>query len=196
MVHGVGVFLSVCLCLSLSVSVCLSLSVCLCLSVSVCLSLSVCLCLSVSVRLSVCLCLSVSVCLSVCPSMTACLYLLAMCPSAMPCQSYFLRIAWYVYYTHFHIPPCFRMPIAAQVYSCCNRLLKCSSFFPWLSISSPPPHTHTHYALAPISLPWEGEINNNKINNSVLELRSTERAEPTFHKGFYCIQKNEWIRRQ
>ena len=23
----------------------------------------------------------------------------------------------------------------------------------------------------------------------VLELRSTERAEPTFHKGFYCIQK-------
>ena len=23
----------------------------------------------------------------------------------------------------------------------------------------------------------------------ILELRSTERAEPTFHKGFYCFQK-------
>jgi len=59
-------FLSVCLCLFLSVSVCLCLSlsvyVCLCLSVSV----YVCLCLSLSVSVCLCLSLSVCVCLSVC----------------------------------------------------------------------------------------------------------------------------------
>jgi hypothetical protein len=58
--------LSVCLCLSLSVSVCLclslSVSVCLCLSlsVSVCLSLCLCLSLSLSTFLSISRCVPIS----------------------------------------------------------------------------------------------------------------------------------------
>ena len=58
-------YLSVCLSLSLSLSVCLSLPLSFCLSVSICLSLSLCLSVSVSVclSLSVSLSLSLSLCL-------------------------------------------------------------------------------------------------------------------------------------
>ena len=63
-----SVCVSLCLCLSLSVSLSVCVSLCLCLSLSVslsvCVSLSLCLCLSLSVCVSLCLCLSLSMSLS------------------------------------------------------------------------------------------------------------------------------------
>lgn len=63
-----SLYLSLSVCVCLSISVFMSLHLCLCLCFFVSLSLHLCLCVSASVFLSLCLCISVCLSVSPCPS--------------------------------------------------------------------------------------------------------------------------------